>query len=285
MVMVTALFLAFLSSSTVVVLPTRLLMKTAKYDSNELPVLAGDEARDVDLAVTERLGRVRVLESVATRIADTIAHHLGLENNNATPLLFVAGKGNNGANAMAAARILYFRGWKNIRLVPLVRPDDDNLRPNIKEQFELFHELVGKEKVHPLNFDLIRSFEDGVLIDGILGTGISSPPRGASLEAIQACNSATTSGANKPRILAIDIPSGMNHVTGEAPGGEAIQARWTINLHMLKTGQLTSAATPWVGELWSAETALGFHTFGPALQDKFASFYSQGPIRKVPTLL
>lgn len=66
---------------------------------NEIPVLAGDTARQIDLSVTDQVGRVRILESVATRIADTLYYHLGLSHSD--PILFVAGKGNNGANAIA----------------------------------------------------------------------------------------------------------------------------------------------------------------------------------------
>lgn len=239
----------------------------------DLPVLEGDEARNIDLDVTEKLGRVRVLESVATRIADTLMYHLQISDN--TPLLFVAGKGNNGANAIAAARILHLRG-RQVEVVPLVQPDSDNLRPNIKEQFELYTFFVGEDRLLPLDFTKIRSF-GGVIIDGILGTGIADPPRGVSADAIQAINSSSSSVARK--VLSIDIPSGLNHITGEAPG-DCVKATWTLNLHMLKRGQLTEAAAPYIGELWSAESSLGFTTF-PGLEQAFASFYKNGPIRKV----
>jgi hypothetical protein len=61
---------------------------------DNLPILLGDEARNIDFEVTIQLGRVRVLECVATRVADTIHYHLGITPYS-TPLLFVAGKGNN----------------------------------------------------------------------------------------------------------------------------------------------------------------------------------------------
>jgi NAD(P)H-hydrate repair Nnr-like enzyme with NAD(P)H-hydrate epimerase domain len=265
---------------------------------DNLPILLGDQARNMDLEVTEKLGRVRVLECVATRIADTIHYHLGITPYT-TPLLFVAGKGNNGANALAAARILAFRGWSNITVVPLVQTqtqiqptnnDDDsksNLRPNIAEQFQLLSDFGHADKIHPLDWERIQKFQEGVIIDGILGTGIASPPRGVALQAIQAIIAASTlssvSKSNKVQVLAIDIPSGLNHVTGEAPG-ECIRATWTINLHMLKSGQLEPQAKPYIGELWSAETALGFTSFPGEMLEKFTSFYKDGPIQKVVQL-
>ena len=249
---------------------------------DNLPVLLGDEARNIDLEVTEKLGRVRVLECVATRVADTLHYHLGIVPYT-TPLLFVAGKGNNGANALAVARILAFRGWSNITIMPLVQPSEHNLRPNIVEQLQLLSDFGLADNIHPLDWECIQKFQRGVIIDGILGTGIASPPRGVALQAIQAINAASTSLVggynNKVQVLAIDIPSGLNHVTGEAPG-ECVGATWTINLHMLKSGQLTSQAKPYIGELWSAETALGFTSF-PGLLKNFTSFYKDGPIQKV----
>jgi NAD(P)H-hydrate repair Nnr-like enzyme with NAD(P)H-hydrate epimerase domain len=237
-------------------------MNTNNITMDNLPVLLGDEARNIDLEVTEKLGRVRVLECVATRVADTLHYHLGIVPYT-TPLLFVAGKGNIGAKALAVARILAFRGWLNITIVPLVQPLDNNLRPNVVEQFQLLIDFGLADKIHPLDWEHIQNFKRGVIVDGILGTGIASPPRGVALQAIQAIGFASTNlvdGNNKVQVLAIDIPSGLNHVTGEAPG-ECIGATWTINLHMLKIGQLASQAKASIRELWSAETALGFTSF------------------------
>ncbi|CAB9518457.1 Bifunctional NAD(P)H-hydrate repair enzyme [Seminavis robusta] len=238
----------------------------------DLPLLDGEEARRIDLEVTEKLGRVRVLEGVATRVADTLLYHLDITSS--IPFLFVAGKGNNGANAIAAARMLHLRGRETF-VVLLVDPAKDDLRPNIREQIDLYHDFAGGDRLFPLDLDKIQQFE-GVLIDGILGTGITDPPRGISKQAIQAMNQA---GNNAKGILAIDIPSGLNHITGEAPG-ECIRAKWTLNLHMLKRGQLQEVARPYVGELYSAESGLGFSTF-PGLEASFAAFYKDGPIRKV----
>ena len=241
-----------------------------RRDMSNLPVLSGDQARDIDLKVTEQLGRVRVLESVATRIADFIHFHL---KDTMRPLIFVAGKGNNGANAIAAARILHLRGF-SVRMVPLVSPTDDpkSLRPNIAEQFELFRELVGPSSWFPLDWDVIRNFSDGIIVDGVLGTGITDPSRGVYKEAIQAMN------ASSSPILSIDMPSGLNHVTGDAPG-ETVKATWTLSLHMLKSGQLEACAKQYIGELWAAEAALGFITFPNS--DNFKEFYKDGPIRQV----
>jgi hypothetical protein len=106
----------------------------------------GDQARNIDLEVTG---------SVATRVADTTHCHLGIVPCT-TPLLFVAGKRNNGANALAVAHILTFRGWSDITIAPLVQPTDDNLRPNLVEQFQLLSDFGLDDKIHPLDWAHIQ---------------------------------------------------------------------------------------------------------------------------------
>jgi NAD(P)H-hydrate repair Nnr-like enzyme with NAD(P)H-hydrate epimerase domain len=183
---------------------------------------------------------------------------------------------------MACARILHLRGFTNVRMVTLVDPHamgDDVvrlLRPNIREQLDLFSHFVGTSNIHVMDWDAIKNHQ-GILVDGILGTGIADPPRGVARQAIEAMRQALTSQHNV-RTLSIAVPSGLNHITGEAPG-ICVKATWTCNLHMLKSGQLAPEAQEYVGELWSVESALGFITFPePA---KFKAFYKDGPIRKV----
>jgi NAD(P)H-hydrate repair Nnr-like enzyme with NAD(P)H-hydrate epimerase domain len=177
-----------------------------------------------------------VLECVATRVADTLHYHLGIVPYT-TPLLFVAGKRNSGAKALAVARILAFRGWLNITIVPLVQPLDNNLRPNVVEHFQLLIDFGPADKIHPLDWERIQNSKRGVIADGILGTGTASRPRGVALQAIQAIGFASTNsvdGNNKVQVLVIDIPSGLNHVTGEAPG-ECIGATRGVALQAIQT--------------------------------------------------
>lgn len=103
---------------------------------------------------------------------------------------------------------------------------------------------------------------------------VTAPPRGVSKDAIEAI----LENSNNSNVLSLDMPSGLNHITGEAPG-VCIEASWTCNLHMMKSGQLEPIAKKYIGELWSVESALGFITFPEPT--KFKSFYKDGPIQKV----
>jgi NAD(P)H-hydrate repair Nnr-like enzyme with NAD(P)H-hydrate epimerase domain len=181
---------------------------------------------------------------------------------------------------MAAARLLHFRGFTNISVVTLFDASTA-LRPNTQEQLDLLETFLGEDKIFSLDFDKIHNFVNGgVLVDGVLGTGIADPPRGVSKQAIEAMNANSSSSGSQ--VLSIDIPSGLNHISGDAPG-VCVQATWTLNLHMFKSGQLQPHAKQFVGELWSAETALSFIYFPEGYREKFQSFYRSGPIQKVDT--
>jgi NAD(P)H-hydrate repair Nnr-like enzyme with NAD(P)H-hydrate epimerase domain len=107
---------------------------------------------------------------------------------------------------MACARLLHLRGFTDIQMVTLLDyttqqqaavAATDSLRPNIREQLDLFLHFVGERKMYAMDWDVIKNFKKGILVDGILGTGIADPPRGVAKEAIEApLTTTTTTTAN-----------------------------------------------------------------------------------------
>jgi NAD(P)H-hydrate epimerase len=80
------------------------------------------------------------------------------------------------------------------------------------------------------------------LVDAMLGTGATGPPREPLRTAIEWIN------AQGARRLAIDVPSGLDCDSGEAPG-EAVQADVTCTFVSAKPGYLKPGAARYVGEL------------------------------------
>ena len=226
-------------------------------------VIDGSEMRSVDLEVTQELGLVRTMETVGIRTADFVQYQL--KHNRSNRILCVAGKGNNGGNAIAIARVLMGRGFDVQVWVPA---GASALTGMANEQLELFQAFGGM---------LCTEGEAAPLvIDGLLGTGITSAPRGVVAEAI-ACINSWQSGT---QVLSCDIPSGVNHVTGEAYT-PCVRATWTLNYHVLKSGQLKASSSV-IGELWTAETQLTYHRFGPEVQAALIQLYKDGPIARFP---
>jgi NAD(P)H-hydrate epimerase len=84
-----------------------------------------------------------------------------------------------------------------------------------------------------------------VLVDALLGTGVSRAPEGELAQAIAAMNGARAHGA---RVVAVDQPSGMDADTGMAAGA-CVQADVTATFAPLKPGLLADGALEAVGEL------------------------------------
>ena len=81
-----------------------------------------------------------------------------------------------------------------------------------------------------------------IVVDALLGTGISGAPRGLYAQAIQAINQSPAA------VLAVDTPSGLCVDTGWAEG-EAVRALLTLTFIGCKQGLLTGMAPNYTGTL------------------------------------
>jgi len=151
-----------------------------------------------------------------------------------TAIVF-CGKGHNGGDALLAARHLQNAGWEI-----LVR-----LSSSLEELARLTSHHLAALGMHPL-----RSLDgmDGkalLVIDGLLGIGVTGAPRGLVAERIRELNDLRANGAFT---IAIDLPSGLEATTGEV-FDPCVQADLTITLGFAKTGLLSDGATSHVGRL------------------------------------
>ena len=164
-----------------------------------------------------------------------------LKQRDARSVLLLAGKGNNGGDAIVAARHLAGAGC-HPTLVLFGR------REELKGDALLhFQKLVsGVQVVEAPSPDevpqLIAETEPAVIVDGLLGTGLSGDVREPYASAIGAIN------AWRGPVIAIDIPSGLDSDTG-AVRGVAVRADLTLTMGLPKIGLLTPAAADCVGRL------------------------------------
>src|SRR5215475_13536159 len=83
------------------------------------------------------------------------------------------------------------------------------------------------------------SLRPALIIDGLFGIGINRP---LSADWIRFIETVNHSGA---RVLAVDVPSGLNGDAGE-PQGAAIRASVTLTVGAPKVGMLRESAWPFV---------------------------------------
>lgn len=159
--------------------------------------------------------------------------------------LVVAGKGNNGGDGLALARLLRQRGYET-RVLLLARPDD--LGPESRTNYDRLLE-AGAAPETAATAAALRQVLAGCdpgrtfVVDALFGTGLDKPvTAGLFAEAIAALND------SRLPVAAVDIPSGLGE--GFPPTqGVHVRAVVTAALHALKWAHLNPDGNPDCGRI------------------------------------
>jgi len=146
-------------------------------------------------------------------------------------VLVVAGSGNNGGDGFVAARYLAARGPR-VKVLLLSSPEairTKEAETNWKRLGETAAEVLVARDSNELSRLGSEFGRAEVVIDAIFGTGIRGEVREPHASAIRLLNE------SRAKKVAIDIPSGLDPLTGEAKG-PTVKADVTIALHRAKVG-------------------------------------------------
>lgn len=145
------------------------------------------------------------------------------------------GGGNNGGDGYVVAALAAQRRIpvQVIQLVP-----EDKLTGDARQAYE----FALQEGVDILPFAKASAPESGVIVDALLGIGLSGAPRSEFAAAIQQINDAALP------VLALDVPSGLVANTGAAPGA-VVNAGLTMCFIGIKRGLLTGRGPAFSGEI------------------------------------
>ncbi len=154
---------------------------------------------------------------VIARVGEIVARRVRQLTQAGDLVLILAGKGHNGDDARHA-------GGEHLpdRRVQICNVTDP------KKCLSEIKELLGQRPA--------------LIVDGLFGIGINRPLDENWRALIHCIND------SQMRVLAVDVPSGLNADTGE-PEGAAIQAFITLTLGAPKLGMLLPPAWPYVGRL------------------------------------
>lgn len=108
--------------------------------------------------------------------------------------------------------------------------------------------------------DAVRHY--ALIVDGILGIGASSDPalRGRARSAVTAIRDDLRRGGRMPRVIAVDVPSGLHPDTGEADDA-VLAASVTVTFGAVKSGLVTGRGPELAGDIVLVDIGLG-----PALE-------------------
>jgi NAD(P)H-hydrate epimerase len=203
-----------------------------------MKVLTAAEMREVDrLTIEAGIPGLLLMENAGSRVVDFLLETF--EPLQAERIAVICGKGNNGGDGFVVARQLWTRKlFRNL------------------DVFELFDPAtltgdaaVNRKALAACGCSVQRGLADEsnnatVVVDAILGTGLTGPARGEALSAIQIVNTRFPLA----RVVALDIPSGLP--SEEATEiGEVVRADYTVTFTAPKRTQVLPPTYERVGKL------------------------------------
>lgn len=155
------------------------------------------------------------------------------------PFKIFCGKGNNGGDGLAIARMLIQSGYSvAVYILEFGKPGTKDFQYNLQQLHELPCEIYYIQteqhfpEVHP----------DDIIIDALFGSGLDRPLDGLSAAMVKLMNG---SGA---LIVSIDVPSGL-FLDWISKGNPVVDADHTLTFQCYKLGLLVQENASCVGEV------------------------------------
>jgi ADP-dependent NAD(P)H-hydrate dehydratase / NAD(P)H-hydrate epimerase len=176
-------------------------------------------------------------------------------------VLGLVGSGNNGGDTLISLEKLALDGWKTAAYLVRPRQAGDELIKRVLEVGCLVYKADEDSEEHQNLLSLLAEY--GILLDGVLGTGIRLPLKPEVGLVLDRVRGILASIPKPPLVVAVDCPSGIDCDTGEtAP--ETIAADLTVTMAAIKKGLLSFPAYGLIGEL--ALVGIGLDENLPAYQ-------------------
>lgn len=209
-----------------------------------------EQVRDNEALVAAKLGieMFTLMEDAGKATFQMIAKH----TKGPGVMTVICGYGNNGGDGYIVARLAKVAGWQ-VKLMQL--GECDKLKGDAAKARALWLQYGGK--IHSFDPQLTSGT---VLVDAMLGSGLTGNVRGAFVEAIEAVNR-----TEHQLVCAVDIPSGLNADSG-VEMGLAVVADLTCTFVGVKQGLLTGKGPDHCGKLYFAglQIADAFEQMVPA---------------------
>ncbi|WP_374700141.1 NAD(P)H-hydrate dehydratase [Shewanella woodyi] len=178
----------------------------------------------------------QLVEAAGTKAFELLSSSI----DRASPILLLAGYGNNGADTYVCARLLIEAGYQ----ISLMGLDKTQMGTEVLSAQSEFRRVGGRVECS----DIDKILSASIIVDGLLGVGCKGELRGQFKPIIEAVN------LSKAKVFSLDIPSGLNPDTGAGEG--AVIANVTLTFGAVKQGLLTGRARACVGELLFADIGL-----------------------------
>ena len=205
------------------------------------PVLSCAEVRALEERAIRELGlpSLVLMENAGRNLAELLSS-LGVNGK----VVACCGKGNNGGDGLVLARHLDNRRL-DVRVLLFGRPEE--LTPDAALNWQVLTRAGISVEVYAgesPDLDRVRDELKNAewIVDGLFGTGLRGPLRAPFDDIVGLINGSTA------RVLAVDIPSGLDGDTGR-PLGPTVRAQHTGTFLAVKAGFVQPESREWTGEV------------------------------------
>lgn len=206
--------------------------------NHPMKVLTPAEMGAVDRAtIAAGIPGIILMENAAHRVVEFIAERFAPVS--VQRIVVICGKGNNGGDGLAIARILQVRFQPKMLRVVLIC-DADELTGEAATNLAMLH-AAGIHERRGFDGDMRTAT---LVVDAVLGTGLEGAARGEAMDAILAINTAFPLA----KVVAVDIPSGLAGGSGTPPG-DFVRADATVTFTAPKICHAMPPACNLMGEL------------------------------------
>jgi NAD(P)H-hydrate epimerase len=211
-----------------------------------MKVLTAAQMREADLLTTERFGvpSLQLMENAGRRVVEVLEQSFpGLASRR---IAVLCGKGNNGGDGFVVARLLRQKGCP---VSVLLFADPESVAGDAAANLKRWSEAAGAPRTirSVAEWEAARVEVAGaeVILDALLGTGLSGPVEGLLAAVIEDVNRMRP----RARVVAVDIPSGLPSDCGTS-AGPVIEADCTVTFTAPKLGQVLAPNAEKVGRLF-----------------------------------
>lgn len=197
------------------------------------------QIREADAMMIEELEfpGLLLMEAAGRQATERILHHYA----EAPHFIVLAGHGNNGGDGWVIARHLY-RAEKSVTVITSHHPS--RLKGDARTNFQIIEKQISWEVFdhHEAESMLYDLPENSLVIDALLGTGVSSELRDPFFEILEFFRRFSFP------VAAIDLPSGLSADTG-ALINEPLPAAHTFTFQLPKLCHYITPAATYCGEI------------------------------------
>ena len=193
-----------------------------------MKVSSVSEMRNLDSTAAKKYGidEILLMENAGNAVFFQIEKEIGIKGKK---FLVLSGSGNNGGDGMVVARKLYSNG---VEVKFFLLAPEHKLKGITKKNFEILKKIGISIKKEPKQKEIQKALEKtDIVIDAMLGTGLSGEVKGIYKKAIDLVNKSVK------KVVSVDIPSGINGNTGEIMG-IAVKSDITVTFGLPKIGNL-----------------------------------------------